>query len=301
MTPGVLTFYWGIRGAIGNAGHHTIYLPTDYGDTFKDLFTRRRMPDELAFYVSIPSATDAGLAPPGCSAIFVLVPTPLLSDLGRVDWPRFTADVRRKVLERLSREGVVLSEAQFEVEEVYTPEDWRARFGLYDGSAFGAAHTLLQLGPRRAPDYHGAIAGLFYTGAGTTPGTGVPMVVLSGKMVAERVRAAARGRSRDARRAIRRRPGRVPRTARLGRQPSHVRAARPVPARLGVPLLGRSPRLRTIAAARHLVRRRRGRGDRRAAAPPRRRTGHARRQLQRRDLRAPRDERSSQDGCGGSC
>lgn len=194
MTPGVLTFYWGIRGPVGNAAHHTIYLPTDYGDTFKDLFTRRRMPDELAFYVSIPSATDADLAPPGCSAVFVLVPTPLLSDLGRVDWPRFTVDVRRKVLDRLSREGVALSEAQFEVEEVYTPEDWRARFGLYDGSAFGAAHTLLQLGPRRAPDYHGAIHGLFYTGAGTTPGTGVPMVVLSGKMVAERVRAAAEGR-----------------------------------------------------------------------------------------------------------
>ena len=187
MTPGVLTFYWGIRGTLGEAGHHTIYLPDDYRATFKDLFRRRCMPEQLAFYVSVPSATDPQLAPPGCSAVFVLVPTPLLSDMPDVDWRQFTAGVRAKVFERLAREGLPLTEDRIEVEETYTPADWKSQFGLYDGSAFGAAHTLLQLGPRRSPNYRRDIRGLFYTGAGTTPGTGVPMVVLSGKMTAERV------------------------------------------------------------------------------------------------------------------
>ena len=187
MTPGVLTFYWGIRGTLGKAGHHTIYLPDDYRATFKDLFRRRCMPEQLAFYVSVPSATDPQLAPPGCSAVFVLVPTPLLSDMPDVDWRQFTAGVRAKVFERLAREGLPLTEDRIEVEETYTPADWKSQFGLYDGSAFGAAHTLLQLGPRRSPNYRRDIRGLFYTGAGTTPGTGVPMVVLSGKMTAERV------------------------------------------------------------------------------------------------------------------
>ena len=187
MTPGVLTFYWGIRGSLGSAAHHTIYLPDDYRATFDDLFTRRRMPDQLAFYVSVPSATDPGLAPPGCSAVFVLVPTPLISDMPGVNWTEFTAGVRTRVLERLAREGLPLDQSRIEFEETWTPADWQTQFGLFDGSAFGAAHTLLQLGPRRSPNYRRDIRGLFYTGAGTTPGTGVPMVVLSGKMTAERV------------------------------------------------------------------------------------------------------------------
>lgn len=188
MTPGVLTFYWGIRGTLDKAAHHTIFLPDDYRATFQDLFKRRRMPEQLAFYISVPSATDPELAPAGCSAVFVLVPTPLLSDMPDVHWPQFTATVKGKVLERLRREGLELAEDRIEVEETYTPADWKARFGLFDGSAFGAAHTLLQLGPRRSPNYRHDIRGLFYTGAGTTPGTGVPMVILSGKMTAERVR-----------------------------------------------------------------------------------------------------------------
>jgi phytoene desaturase len=188
MTPGVLTFYWGIRGGLGSAGHHTIYLPDDYRATFQDLFKRRRMPGQLAFYVSVPSATDPDLAPPGCSSVFVLVPTPLISDMPDVDWIQFTAGVRAQVLDRLQHEGLALTEDRIEVEEIFTPADWKAQFGLYDGSAFGAAHTLLQLGPRRSPNYRRTIRGLFYTGAGTTPGTGVPMVILSGKMTAERVR-----------------------------------------------------------------------------------------------------------------
>ena len=116
------------------------------------------------------------------------LPTPLISDMPDVDWRQFTAGVRAQVLDRLQHEGLALTEDRIEVEEIFTPADWKAQFGLYDGSAFGAAHTLLQLGPRRSPNYRRTIRGLFYTGAGTTPGTGVPMVILSGKMTAERVR-----------------------------------------------------------------------------------------------------------------
>ncbi|MFX9707486.1 phytoene desaturase, partial [Acinetobacter baumannii] len=61
------------------------------------------------------------------------------------------------------------------------------RFGLYDGSAFGAAHTLRQIGPFRAPNYSREIKGLYYVGASTTPGTGLPMVALGGRLVADRI------------------------------------------------------------------------------------------------------------------
>jgi len=187
MTPGVVTFYWGVRGEVGNLGHHTIFLPNDYRAAFDDLMKNRRIPRGLPFYVSVPSATDPALAPAGDTAIFVLVPVPVLSDLPDVDWDGVVRDVRAQVLKTLARHEIEIRQERILFEEVYTPVEWRRRFGLYDGSAFGAAHNLLQLGPLRSKNFSTEIAGLYYTGASTTPGTGMPMVVLGGQQVAERI------------------------------------------------------------------------------------------------------------------
>jgi phytoene desaturase len=192
MTPGALTFYWGIRGRVEEIGHHTIFLPRDYREAFADLFQAKRIPRDLPFYVSVPSATDPALAPAGDSVMFVLAPAPLLSQAPGLDWASATLTVRERVMERLRLHGLDLSPERIVVEEVYTPEDWRRRFGLYDGSAFGAAHTFFQVGPFRARNFDEKVDGLFYAGASTTPGTGLPMVALSGKLVAERIQEKSR-------------------------------------------------------------------------------------------------------------
>ncbi len=187
MTPGVVTFYWGVRGEVEGLGHHTIFLPDDYRAAFDDLMKRGRVPRGLPFYVSVPSATDPRLAPTGCTAVFVLAPTPTLGQMPRADWRAESLRIKERVIETLARHGVRLDAARVVFEEIYTPEDWRRRFGLYDGSAFGAAHTLFQVGPFRRRNYSAEVGGLYYVGASTTPGTGMPMVVLSGRLVAERI------------------------------------------------------------------------------------------------------------------
>jgi phytoene desaturase len=187
MTPGVMTFYWGVRGRVDGLGHHTIFLPDDYAGAFEDLFRHRQIPRELPFYVAAPSATDPSLAPPGDTAMFALAPTPLLSEAPDLDWATAVADVRGRIFERLRLHGIRLDPECVVFEEVFTPADWKRRFGLFDGSAFGAAHTLFQVGPFRQRNYSREIDGLYFVGASTTPGTGMPMVTIGGKLTAQRI------------------------------------------------------------------------------------------------------------------
>ena len=186
MTCGVVTMYWGIKKKLPEIPHHSIFLPDKFAKTFKQL-GNGKFPDDIPFYVSVPSKSDTSLAPAGNEAMFVLVPSPLLSQTGNLDWKMKTAELKEEVFERLAWHGIQLSGSDIAVEEVWTPNDWSYKFGLHDGSAFGAVHTLFNIGPFRHKNYEPNIRGLYYAGASTVPGTGMPMVVLGGKMTAERI------------------------------------------------------------------------------------------------------------------
>ena len=188
MSPSALSYYWVVDEHPRGLGHHTIFLPDDYRGAFDHLNHGAGLPCKPAFYVAAPGASHPGLARPGAAPLFVLVPVPVLSRLSGVDWAAESERIQAFVLARLRESGVALSASQIRAERVFTPEDWRRRYALFDGSAFGAAHTLGQMGPFRARNYSRRIRGLYFTGASTTPGTGMPMVVISGRLAAERIR-----------------------------------------------------------------------------------------------------------------
>ncbi len=192
MSPSVLTFYWAVANRPEGLGHHTIFLPRDYRAAFDQLNRGARIPAEPAFYVAAAAASDPEVSAPGAWPVFVLVPLPLLSRLGPIDWAEASGRLREFVLRRLRDSGVELDPTEILAERVLTPKDWSERFGLFDGSAFGAAHTLGQMGPFRPRNYSRRVRGLYFSGASTTPGTGLPMVALSGKLVAQRIAAHAR-------------------------------------------------------------------------------------------------------------
>ncbi len=186
MTPGVVTVYWGIRRSLD--GHpHTIFFPSEPRRCYEQLFRDRRVPDELPFYACIQSRLQPDRAPPGHTTLFVLVPVPTLRDLPEERLSSLVPTIVAQVRARLAAHGWSWSDQEMTLERVWTPADWQRRFGLYDGSAFGAAHSWRQVGPYRPRNKDPELRGMYYVGASTTPGTGLPLAILSGQMTAERI------------------------------------------------------------------------------------------------------------------
>ena len=186
-SPSCLLWVAGVRGLPpADAAHHNIHFGADWDGSFKALIKDGvRMPDP-SILVTLHSLDDPSLAPDGCTSLYVLEPTPNLS--GRIDWSRererIMGDLRRRVGELGYPVDVV-------TEEVYDPLDWEAQ-GMERGTPFALAHTFRQTGPFRPNNVDKRVPGLVFTGSSTLPGVGVPMVLVSGKLAAERVRDYAR-------------------------------------------------------------------------------------------------------------
>lgn len=159
--------------------HHNIHFGAAWRQTFDELLDGRLMSDP-SFLVTHPTHTDPGLAPDGKHVYYVLFPTP--NTHGKVTWPqpRFR-DAALALMESRGYRG--FSDA-IEVENITDPADWEAR-GMYAGAPFSAAHSLLQTGPFRPSNHWGR--NVVFVGSGTQPGVGVPMVLISGRIAAERV------------------------------------------------------------------------------------------------------------------
>jgi phytoene desaturase len=134
--------------------------------------------------VSVPTRSEPSLAPVGRHVLYALEPVPNLD--GDIDWTRDRERFRDRIVSRLASFGYP---TDADVELFYEPLDWE-REGLERGTPFSLSHRFSQTGPFRTPNIERRVPGLVFTGAGTVPGVGVPMVLLSGRLAAERVREA---------------------------------------------------------------------------------------------------------------
>ncbi len=187
-------FYLGIRKKIPELLHHNIFLSPDFRKSCDQIFAKGALPEDPLLYVCVPSKTDPTTAPPGKEAVYILALTPNLK--GFVDWQNDIGPFRERVLARLGGAGVKIGEADIEVAHVFTPLDFEARYGALYGSAFGLGPGFFQSACFRPAIRSRDVRGLYHTGASTHPGTGIPMVLTSGRLAAEAV--AADGVSRKA-------------------------------------------------------------------------------------------------------
>lgn len=180
-----LLFYWGVEDDCAGMLHHNVYLSRDFKHNLDEIFYEKKMPNDPSFYTYIPTKTDPSLAPKGKQVFYVLVPVPNLN--AKLNWDKEIAKIRQKVINRLKTEFNLDIEDKIETEKVFTPQDFEEKFNLHMGSAFGLSHNFLQSGYFRPHNKSRDINNLYFVGASTYPGGGIPMVTLSAKLVTERI------------------------------------------------------------------------------------------------------------------
>jgi phytoene desaturase len=166
------------------AAHHNLHFGRAWRSAFTDLTRRGRLMDDPSLLVTSPTKTDPTLAPAGRHSYYVLAPTP--NQTSGIDWGVVGPRYREELLHRLDALGYKGFADAIEVEHITTPLDWE-RQGLVDGTPFSFAHSFGQTGPFRPGNLVPGVEGVVLTGSGTRPGVGVPMVLLSGRLAAQRV------------------------------------------------------------------------------------------------------------------
>jgi phytoene desaturase len=175
--------YLGVRDLEGDFSHHEVLLPDNFAGTLHDITKRKVIPRDPALYTCIPTRTDPGLAPAGHDVLYVLTPCPHLG--GTVDWETEGPILRDQVITKLERAGLRDLRNKIVFERQFTPVDFERHYGCYQGSAFGLSPTFFQSSYFRPQMRSEEIDGLYFTGAGTHPGGGVPIVLTSGRLTAE--------------------------------------------------------------------------------------------------------------------
>ena len=181
-SPSAVVWHVGVKGTPKpEVAHHNIHFGQEWAGAFDALLKKKTLMPDPSRLVTIPSLDDATAAPAGHSTLFVLEPVPnLTADL---DWTKETAPMRDRLHAFLEREGYP---SDIVSEQIVTPLDWE-RQGMAAGTPFSLAHTFAQTGPFRPANVEKQLPGMVFAGSGTVPGVGVPMVMISGKLAADRV------------------------------------------------------------------------------------------------------------------
>jgi phytoene desaturase len=182
QSPSCALLLVGSSAHYSKIAHHNIHFGRAWRQIFDELMHRGELMSDPSILVTNPSHGDPALAPEGKQSYYVFFPTPNLD--APIDWTIEGPRYRDHMVEVLEQRGYIGFGDAIEVEHLTTPLDW-AEQGMDRGSPFASAHTFLQTGPFRPGNRWGE--NVVFTGSGTQPGVGVPMVLISGRIAAERI------------------------------------------------------------------------------------------------------------------
>ncbi|MBA1289479.1 phytoene desaturase [Pseudomonas japonica] len=179
----LFVLYFGLDRLQPGMAHHTVCFGQRYQGLIQDIFHGKHLADDFSLYLHAPCVTDPSLAPPGCSAHYVLAPVPHLGN-APLDWTQEGPRLRERIFDYLEERYMPGLRSQLVTSRMFTPEDFRDQLGAHLGSAFSLEPLLRQSAWFRPHNRDDEIPNLYLVGAGTHPGAGVPGVIGSAKATA---------------------------------------------------------------------------------------------------------------------
>ena len=189
----LFVIYFGTRRQYHSVKHHTIILSESYRELLHDIFNRKTLSDDVSLYLHRPSATDPSMAPPGCDSFYVLAPVP--NQLSGIDWAAHARPFRDRVLLELERRCMPGLRDSIVTERLLTPLDFETTLDSFRGAAFSFEPVFTQSAWFRPHNASEDIEHLYFAGAGTHPGAGIPGVLSSAKIVENLIVGRASARS----------------------------------------------------------------------------------------------------------
>ncbi len=183
-SPSCVTMLVGSSKSYDFTAHHNIHFGNSWDGVFDELIKKKKLMSDPSLLVTIPSKDDPTLAPVGKHSYYVLFPTPNLD--ADIDWIKQAEPYQNHMIEVLEQRGYTGFGEAIETQVLTTPLDWQAQ-GMERGAPFASAHTFFQTGPFRPRNMAAGIENVVFAGSGTQPGVGVPMVLISGRLAAERI------------------------------------------------------------------------------------------------------------------
>lgn len=183
-SPSCATLLIGSSKKYDHLAHHNIHFGKSWAGVFDELINKKTLMSDPSILVTLPSKDDPTLAPAGKSSYYVLFPTPNLT--ADIDWKKIGPRYRDEMIKALEDRGYSGFADSIEVEHLTTPLDWQKQ-GMEAGAPFASAHTFFQTGPFRPRNLAKGYENIVFAGSGTQPGVGVPMVLISGRLAAERI------------------------------------------------------------------------------------------------------------------
>ena len=187
-SPSALLMYLGVKGSIPEFEHHTLLFVDNWRDNFTAIFKTKTIPEPASLYISKTSQSDT-TAPKGHENIFVLVPLPSGVALTKKEQETL-ADA---YLEQINQTTGVDLKTRAVTRTLFGPNDFVEKYNSWEASMLGPSHKLTQSAFFRASNKSKKVSGLYYVGAGTRPGIGVPMCLISAELVYQQISARREG------------------------------------------------------------------------------------------------------------
>jgi phytoene desaturase len=174
--------YLGIEGRYDQLMHHNIYVTRNYRQNLDEIENQHALTEDPSFYVENPCRTDETMAPPGHSALYVLVP--VSHQHPNIDWSKERGRYRQVALRQLAKIGLGDIEKRIRFERIVTPVEWENKVGIYKGATFNLAHNLGQMLHLRPQNRFEEFGRMYLVGGGTHPGSGLPVIFESARISA---------------------------------------------------------------------------------------------------------------------